>query len=161
MEVSAKEDINVEPLFKQLSRSILNVLRAQMEEETVPDDCYFRVNVDISAPINVNSDQESGVTGVTVVDLNRVDFEYDVTWVTRHFHDLDRIWFAQRSFLDDKFRFLFTLAVDEALRLNPPREWVQRKMQQLREKVRIAQQIDSSRNRTQVTFPALVQQEEE
>ena len=38
MEVSAKEDINVEPLFKQLSRSILNVLRAQMEEETVPDE---------------------------------------------------------------------------------------------------------------------------
>ena len=94
-------------------------------EELVPNDCELEVIVELS----VGPENEATVKDVWF-DLRKQDFEFDTTWFSSHFHDLDKVWIKQRSVLSSALKSVIIDSFESAMTFNAPNSWLKNKFRQ-------------------------------
>jgi len=109
-------------------------------EDLVPSNCTFEVNVLLS----IGPGNNANVTNV-LFNLDRYDFEFDTTWISSHFHDLDQVWSQQEAVLTSALKLVIAESFESAIIFNPPYVWLKNKFRPLDE----AQEILNS-SQTQV-----------
>ena len=63
-------------------------------------------------------------------NLQRKDFEFDTTWFSSHFHDLDQVWSQQETVLTSALKSVITESFESAISFNPPEVWLKNKFRQ-------------------------------
>ena len=95
-------------------------------DELVPNNCKFEVTVILSiVPGNHGS-----VRNVWF-NLQREDFEFDTTWFSSHFHDLDQVWSQQETVLTSALKSVITESFESAIAFNPPEVWLKNKLRKI------------------------------
>ena len=94
-------------------------------EELVPNDCELEVIVELS----VGPENQATVKDVWF-DLRKQDFEFDTTWFSSHFHDLDKVWIKQRSVLSSALKSVIIDSFESAMTFNAPNSWLKNKFRQ-------------------------------
>ena len=95
-------------------------------DELVPNNCKFEVTVILS----IGPGNHGTVTNVWF-NLQREDFEFDTTWFSSHFHDLDQVWSQQETVLTSALKSVITESFESAIAFNPPEVWLQNKFRQI------------------------------
>merc|ERR550519_1086346 len=95
-------------------------------EELVPNDCKLEVIVKLS----VGPENPATVSHVWF-NLRKQDFEFDTTWFSSHFHDLDKVWSQQSSVLSSALKSVIIDSFESAMTFNPPNVWLKNKFRQI------------------------------
>ena len=95
-------------------------------DELVPNNCKFEVTVILS----IGPGNHGSVRNVWF-NLQREDFEFDTTWFSSHFHDLDQVWSQQETVLTSALKSVITESFESAIAFNPPEVWLKNKFRQL------------------------------
>ena len=95
-------------------------------EKLVPNSCKFEVIVELS----VDSQNEANVTNVWF-DLKKEDFEFDTTWFSSHFHDLNQVWSQQKTVLTSALSSVMIESFESAISFNLPNVWLKNKFRQI------------------------------
>ena len=95
-------------------------------DELVPNNCKFEVTVILS----IGPGNHGSVTNV-LFNLQREDFEFDTTWFSSHFHDLDQVWSQQETVLTSALKSVITESFESAISFNPPEVWLKNKFRQI------------------------------
>ena len=95
-------------------------------DELVPNNCKFEVTVILS----IGPGNHGNVSNVWF-NLQREDFEFDTTWFSSHFHDLDQVWSQQQTVLTSALKSVITESFESAIAFNPPEVWLKNKFRQL------------------------------
>lgn len=98
-------------------------------EEIVPDECKFEIIVQLQAPMYPS--EERAKVGNISLALRRRDFDFDVTWITSHFHDLDQLWSSQRKILKKVLIKSMNESFTSAITFNRPGIWLKKKFRQI------------------------------
>lgn len=98
-------------------------------EEIVPDECQFQVIVQLEVPM-FPSEKRAKVSNISF-SLKRRDFDFDVTWITSHFHDLEQLWTNQRSILKKVLIKSMNESFASAITFNRPAIWLKKKFRQI------------------------------
>ena len=115
-------------------------------EETIADDCHFKVIVQLKVPIytgiggsspNANRTRPE-IALVHLEDFSRENFDFDVTWFTESFHLLDQIWAKQSVLLYPLLSDLVTGSFQHAIDNVNTDEWIRNKFSLLDEQIRTA-----------------------
>ena len=64
-------------------------------------------------------------------NLQREDFEFDTTWFSSHFHDLDQVWSQQETVLTSALKSVITESFESAIAFNPPEVWLRNKLRKI------------------------------
>ena len=95
-------------------------------DELVPNNCKFEVTVILS----IGPGNHGSVRNVWF-NLQREDFEFDTTWFSSHFHDLDQVWSQQETVLTSALKSVITESFESAIAFNPPEVWLKNKFRQI------------------------------
>ena len=122
---------------QDLPTAIFNDVDEEEVEEVISSDCFYKVSVDLTTPVSLRDRYgQPRITDVKVI-LNRDEFKYDATWLTEHFHDLERLWTAEKSAIANKIESIFNEAYSEALKRVPPAKWTRKRLAQIAEEMRL------------------------
>ncbi|TRY79983.1 hypothetical protein TCAL_05143 [Tigriopus californicus] len=99
-------------------------------EETLPPDCFLPIRVWFQVPMH--STKILPRILLVHVALHRPDFKYDVTWISKHFHNLDLLWAEESELAEHRIRTALTMAFEDAFKFNRPRIWLRKKFKNFR-----------------------------
>ena len=106
-------------------------------EEIVPGECKFQVVVQLSVPL-FPTENRAKVRQV-FFSLQKTEFDFDATWFTSHFHDLDQIWAKQREILQKVLKDTVLKSFESAITFNRPGIWLKKKVRQIDNQIMAAQ----------------------
>lgn len=98
-------------------------------EEIVPALCKFPVVVQLSAPVFPSEDRAR--VRQVFLKLSKDEFEFDATWLTSHFHDLDQLWAKQSQILKPALVKTMRNSFTSAIKFNRPSIWLRKKYRQI------------------------------
>ena len=94
-------------------------------EEIVPNTCKFNITVQLSVS------EKRGKVSKVFMGLKKEEFQFDATWFTSHFHDLDQLWKQQQEILSTTLEWVMQDSFTSAIQFNRPSIWTQRKFRQI------------------------------
>lgn len=94
-------------------------------DEMVPASCKLQVTVQLSVPV-YPTEGRAKVYNV-LLSLQKPAFQFDVTWFTSHFHNLDDLWANQELLIQDKIKAVLNDSFTVAIQFNRPSNWLERK----------------------------------
>ena len=65
------------------------------------------------------------------MNLTRENFEFDVTWISSHFHNLNDLWIRQSEVIQEQISTVLLESFSKALQFIRPETWLKLKFQQI------------------------------
>ena len=98
-------------------------------EEIIPNTCLFKIIVQLRVSLK-RSDSQAVVNNI-FMNLTRENFEFDVTWISSHFHNLNDLWIKQSKVIQEQIFKVLLESFSKALQFIRPVTWLKLKFQQI------------------------------